>query len=857
MSVKTFYQTYAKEYELYSVKHHQQKHGQVAWHWTNVPETVLYNAGFIHDFNVLRMKRKEIFEKEGRYYNPIREYGLDGIAEEKKDDQVIYNGIQSKLWNPKRYLTAGDIGTFYQALFMRMQKKCPDSKGYLYHTCRLQVDVRDDIKNTRGIINQELLPFDESHIKSMVEDHLHSVKESAVSETTYTLRGYQEEAVEALNKGWTGVGLLNLPCGTGKTVIFSHHLQKRKYKNVIIVSPLKVHAEQTLKRVKAFLPEYDELLLDSDGSTDVDDLKKVLEKKAIVSTTFKSFIQVIRQLFVENMSESEGKDEDDDKEEGSTESVYESLIDLSDTLVIIDEAHNMISISDQKQEMIKLIQSFPQVLLVTATPPSCMEEMIGCTTIYQYGFRRTIEEGHICDYEVYLPLVTTNEESGKSSVYIEKPVELAGLDDDMANRGLYLLSGMLQTGSRRCIAYLSSKEECDLFMKTLDETNKKYHYLDLMTSMITSDTSFSQRKSVIDQFEKDDGKIKVLCSIRILDEGIDIPVCDSVFIGNVSESSNEIKMVQRICRANRLVTGMPNKRARCFLWAEDYHKIVGSLSLLKQNDIDFHKKISVMNGDYVKNGDKKTVDIGSNKNNELHEFITVKCMSLEEIRKMKFTWVTAFMDKYKRDPSTCSKDAYEKSLGKFWKYQKNKIKSDKDVLYQEYASQILAKASIDKTLEGRKKESHTSGDIIAFMEKFKRDPSTCSKDAYEKSLGKFWSYQKTKITNVEHPLYQEYAVHILAKASIDKTLEGRKKESNTSSAIFTFMDKYKRDPSRGSKDSYEKSLGQFWSAQKTKIKSVEHPLYQEYAVHVLAKASIDKTLEVRKKVTYQVISLPL
>ncbi len=71
------------------------------------------------------------------------------------------------------------------------------------------------------------------------------------------------------------------------------------------------------------------------------------------------------------------------------------------------------------------------------------------------------------------------------------------------------------------------------------------------------------------------------------------------------------------------------------------------------------------------------------------------------------------------------------------------------------------------------------------------------------------------------------------------------------------MNKYKRDPSQGSKDPYEKSLSYFWNAQKTKIKSVEHPLYQEYAVHVLAKASIDKTLEVRKKVTYQVISLPL
>ncbi len=95
-----------------------------------------------------------------------------------------------------------------------------------------------------------------------------------------------------------------------------------------------------------------------------------------------------------------------------------------------------------------------------------------------------------------------------------------------------------------------------------------------------------KRDEILKDFQKEDGKkIKILCSIQILNECIDIPNCDCVFIGNVSESSSEITMVQRLCRANRLMKENPNKIANCFMWTDDLNKIVGTLSLLKNNDI--------------------------------------------------------------------------------------------------------------------------------------------------------------------------------------------------------------------------------------------------------------------------------
>ena len=201
---------------------------------------------------------------------------------------------------------------------------------------------------------------------------------------------------------------------------------------------------------------------------------------------------------------------------------YETYFDLSESILIVDEAHNLGL--DDNDELIKIIRSFPKVLLVTATPPSCMEEILGCEMVYEYPFRRAIDEGFICDYQVYIPLLTKDEETGVSSVLIEKPLEWIDLDDDLSKKCLYLINGMLQTGSRRCIAYLSSQDECDQFQFVFKEVIARYHFLPYWMGMITSEVSDRERQSILKDFEKDsEDALKILCSIRILDEGVDIP----------------------------------------------------------------------------------------------------------------------------------------------------------------------------------------------------------------------------------------------------------------------------------------------------------------------------------------------
>ena len=60
-------------------------------------------------------------------------------------------------------------------------------------------------------------------------------------------------------------------------------------------------------------------------------------------------------------------------------------------------------------------------------------------------------------------------------------------------------------------------------------------------------------------------KKQILLNVQILNEGIDIPECDSIYITNPTD--NIINLVQRMCRCNRI---MPNK-SLCFvfLWSEN------------------------------------------------------------------------------------------------------------------------------------------------------------------------------------------------------------------------------------------------------------------------------------------------
>ncbi len=861
---KTWNQINSYNYELYTIDYHQSSTNHQTWHWRNIPESILYDSGFVTDFNKLRLRRKDFFEEKHKYYNIIREYGLDGIS----FDGNAYHGIQSKLYNIKSYLTASDVGTFLSVIYNRMMKKNSLSSGYLYHTGRLQLDLRDDIDNSQGQIIRFLLPYDENiqndffiknpHLINQNKE-LESENESELKECEYILRPYQKEAIQALNEKWDNNKLLHLPPGTGKTVIFCNHVKEKAYKNIFIISPLKIHVKQNLNRMKEFLPDYETLLLDSDinGSTEFELLEEMLNKNSIISTTFDSAQNVLKNIFTKKYNYEENDLEEDDLEEDdldetdleetdleednksmeSEESFYESKYDLSNSILIVDEAHNLIN----KDELIKIVKSFPKVLLVTATPPSCMEEIMNCEVIYQYPFRKAIEEKYICDYQIYLPFLTIDESTGISNVNIEKPIELKDLDNDLTQKCLYLINGMLQNGCRRCISYLSSQEECEEFKKVFEEVMKKYHYLPFWIKIIICDISDKERKNIIDEFEKNNKEngLKIICSIRILNEGVDIPKCDSIFISNVGEYSSDIRMVQRMCRANRLVKEEPNKVAHCFLWTTDLNKIVHSLSLLKENDIEFHKKIKFINTDYDKQSEKLMIEKIEKENNKLNEFIQIKCMNYKDIWEMKKNLLFEFCNLNKRTPR--QKEKYKNiKIGDWFQDQKKKFNNVNNEICKKLSFNQFTKRSIDIYL-GIIDEWEIKKELLfEFCNKNKKVP-TQREEFKNIKIGDWLQDQKKKIKHIEDETYKKLSVNQYVKISLDTYLGIIDNWNIKKELLFEFCNDKKRIPFQ--KEEYKnENIGLWLSNQKSKIKSIKDKIYIKLSVNEYIKKCLDKYL---------------
>ena len=234
--------------------------------------------------------------------------------------------------------------------------------------------------------------------------------------------------------------------------------------------------------------------------------------------------------------------------------------------------------------------------LMSAT--MCFEilEHIRIHRMFTMSFARAIQEKRIVDYTIWLPhLLFSQENNEYKGVDITIPPEFKQYDSDLTAKSLYHAVCMLKTGSRKCIVYLPNQEECDSYMKIVADVFLNYHGIDVWTHKIISSTTSQERTRILDEFQHTDSSMKmyILCSVRILDEAVNIPKCDSVFITKVGEHSSDIRFFQRISRSSTVDKENPNKHNNIFLWSEGLESCVDALSRLKDADPEFHKKLRV------------------------------------------------------------------------------------------------------------------------------------------------------------------------------------------------------------------------------------------------------------------------
>ena len=477
--------------------------------WKDIPYKYIFKCGF------------DIYLTINNEENSYRDIGCDIMMINKEDDNDIII-VQCKNYESKN-ICVKDLSGFS---FLFLISKVP-IKGLIISNTECSKLVQSIF------LNNDKIQFQKLEYLEYKEDPI-IVKHQP--------RDYQ---IEAYNK-FTGKGILQLPCGMGKTLIAC--MIASNYDNIIILSPLRNYAVQLLEKIKEYFENtYNYLLVSMDGERSIN----INHQKNIISSTFCS-VSLLLNLKLDN------------------------------TIIIVDEFHNLSinQVNDINNDMNKLISSYDKRLFLSATPKiyeqideekvisyDINENDLFGNIFYSYTFIDAIRNKYINDFKLIIP----------------------NLKED-TNKIDFFYKNMLYFGYKKCIIYCKTIEEIKKYEEEIIILNKNNYNIELKTNSITYKTSLKKRDKIINEFKKD-YKMNLLFSVHTLDECIDIPKCDSVYI--TYKVVNPINIIQRVSRCLRVYE---NKgKSGIFLWCNKYREIKLVCNLLEEFNINISQKISKEN----------------------------------------------------------------------------------------------------------------------------------------------------------------------------------------------------------------------------------------------------------------------
>lgn len=650
------------KYEDYVLDKLNSNDGYDLWNWKYVPEYILIDYGFIHDMNEHRLLKKKIkHENNVKYFNCLIDTGIDLLGFDSNNKLIA---IQCKN-GYSNGLTISNISTFYFMMFNYSKI----TKGYVYYTDKIHYLLKEHSINDKiEYIKCEIKDKDVDNNDFEIDNSSSDISNAKTLFDKIIIKPYQyqKDAVKKIKQFFKDDnnirGQLSIPCGCGKTLI--SFLIASKYKNIIIISPLKQFAEQNLMRYC----EYDNnlisnsMLIDSDGTRDLTKIKKFIKKRKdigiLFSSTYKS-VDIINQILTE--------------------------LDLSETIVIFDEFHNIsiTNLTNPDDAINQLLNSKQRILFLSATPRIYelensnyedfdISNMIG-EIIYSMNFSHAIQNKFICDYNICLPSITLKNDLLYDD--IKKEIDIKLIDEDYLAKSAYIYKCLGYYGSKKLIVYCKDTEDLHKLKNSIKNLSTFYSQDDIWLNEIISSTPHSKsndftkdtnsREYILNQFEINTN-LSILFSIQILDECIDIPLCDSIFISYPTTS--KIRTIQRMCRAMRTIKSKPNKKANIYLWCSQYNELLDCLSSLKEYDTELTTKIKLVDSHLVKLNTEEN-DLVKNETKKITDYV----VGIKEFRF--YTWneklqmLKDFIDVNGYRPTNHSKNIYEYSIGCWLNHQ--------------------------------------------------------------------------------------------------------------------------------------------------------------------------------------------
>lgn len=540
---------------------------------------------------------KKLLEEHGIFIDTCADIGIDIIA--IKGNKCTF--IQCKNYTDN--VRIEDLAGFMYFMFTYNKRNC--MLCYSNDVCaRIKKDHSGENKN--GIILRKI-PFDNA-----------SIEHSQVLECK-ELRYYQKEAVDLLSDKTLIKCVLAMPCGLGKT--FTASAIVKGYDTVILLAPLKKLTADLLKNMGIFLgEEYGKVLLSSDknGLRDIENVKNKLSEnvKNIIGSTYDS-VDILVQLINE----------------------------LKNPIIIVDEFHNLSesNLTNKKDNIYKILNMGIKTIYMSATPKE-----INYDAMYKFEWNKATAEKLICDFNIIIPTkeVIENDklkqmielckdlrdinnelepvDESSNCKKFKKPKKFEEVIEKYIKKAYFIIRSLLHTGNTKCIVYLTTIKKAKMFEKIIEGFLNLLN-IDIKIYTITNRTSVGERENSVYCFRKNN-TLSLILNVQILNEGVDIPECDSVFV--TQPNKNKDNLIQRMCRCNR-ITETKNS-CNMYLWTSEKNANE-VLKYISNNTNEYTRdKINIYNpiDNMKKRGDKGNENIiendNKNRNNSNHNNVMLR-----------------------------------------------------------------------------------------------------------------------------------------------------------------------------------------------------------------------------------------
>ncbi len=735
-----------------------------------------------------------------------------------------------------------------------------NNKNNYHKNSELEWILRNDLK----IIDNKFLEF--------ILDDKKVIK--TIEQPITQLRYYQKEAIAGLIKSKDSCKQVVMACGTGKSIVIFEYIKYIKSANknkIVILLPSLQLISQFYKKLSLIMPK--ETILSICSQMDIANFTNDVNNKPLINERLKDLEDGSNLRFTTNKSIIDNKLKLKKLIILCTYQSSSLLKDQKFDLGIFDEAHKTVNGEMFGFALYDTNVKINERVFFTATPKyyigdeKCMsmdnKEVYG-NVQYEYSFKKAIKEKNILDFEIVTYKVPTNMADIITEKYIKR--DKLNIKTEVLISAILLIQHIKENKQcNKILTYHNSVNNALEFKKTL---NYVLDILKVNASVYTlsGKTRVKMRNKIFAEFEKDDNEISIMCSARVLNEGVDLPCINTIMF--VDPRSSTIDVTQSIGRGIRLY----KLQTKCSIIIpihydqieekHNYSEIIRILTAMVDIDGQIIEKFITKNDNnkiIIKNIDMSIIDTTDAINikyseNDLIENLKVAILNSQYLG---FEYKKALLFEYSdaNEMAPNKKDTIHRGFNiyGFLTVRKGQINNTEDLLYKQLAENKYIKKSIDECLEKRKTKltwEQWKEILILFYEEKGTYPYQTDKHEGI-NIGGWFHKQKTRITSSSDKLYEDLAINDDIKKVIDDYIifYAKKTENNieklewdgSRDLLFEFCDL--PDSKLMSKTVYKsQNIGLWLSRQKDAIQSVDDELYIKLSKNNIVKASLDEYL---------------